>query len=102
MWFACMPASALRYFTVNAANPPSAMGISPTLWGVMIDVTSASKAVWLGIEWNEYTLYFAGVAGVLMLTALTTIRLEEAKAARLNELFLDLVRHSPLRSWLRN
>jgi len=33
---------------------------------------------------------------------MATLRLEETKAARLNELFLDLVRHSPLRSWLRN
>ena len=78
-----------------------AMGISPTLWGVMIDVLSASEGVWLGIEWNEYTIYFAGVAVVLFLTVAATVRLEEAKAARMNEFFLDLIRHSPLRSWIR-
>ena len=91
-----------HYFAVYAVVGNLAMGLSPTLWGVMIDVMSASKSIWLGVEWNEYTLYFAGVAVVLLLTAVTTLRLEETKAARLNELFLDLVRHSPLRSWLRN
>ena len=75
-----------------------AMGLSPTLWGVMIDVMSASKSIWLGVEWKiEYTLYFAGVAVVFLLTTMATLRLEETIAARLNELFLDLVRHSPLR-----
>ena len=68
----------------------------------MIDGMSASKSIWLWVEWNEYARYFAGVALVLLLTTVATLRLEEAKAARLNELFLDLVRHSPLRSWLRN
>ena len=53
-------------------------------------------------RWNEYTIYFAGVAAVLMLTALATVRLEEAKAARLNEFLIDLIRHSPLRYWMRN
>ena len=31
MWFACIPASALRYFTVNAAKPPSAMAMVPSV-----------------------------------------------------------------------
>ena len=90
-----------HYFAVFAVVGNLAMGISPTLWGVMIDVLSASEGVWLGIEWNEYTIYFAGVAVVLFLTAAATVRLEEAKAARMNEFFLDLIRHSPLRSWIR-
>ena len=90
-----------HYFAVFAVVGNLAMGISPTLWGVMIDVLSASEGVWLGIEWNEYTIYFAGVAVVLFLTVAATVRLEEAKAARMNEFFLDLIRHSPLRSWIR-
>ena len=31
MWFACIPASALRYFTVNAAKPPSAMAMNSSV-----------------------------------------------------------------------
>ena len=68
----------------------------------MIDILSGRESVWLGIEWNEYTVYFAGVAAVLLLTALATVRLEEPKAARLNEFLIDLIRHSPLRYWLRS
>ena len=51
---------------------------------------------------NGFLLNFAGVAGVLLLTALATVRLEEAKAARLNEFLIDLIRHSPLRYWMRD
>ena len=91
-----------HFFAVYAVVGNLAMGISPTLWGLMIDFLSAKEDVFLGIEWNEYTIYFFGVALVLLMTTLATIRLEENKAANLNELFLDLIRHSPLRSWMRN
>ena len=90
------------YFAVYAVVGNLAMGISPTLWGLMIDLLSTKENMWLGIEWNEYTIYFTSVALALFMTALATIRLEENKAANLNELFIDLIRHSPLRSWIRN
>ena len=90
------------YFAVFAVVGNLAMGISPTLWGLMIDLLSAKEDIWMGIEWNEYTIYFVGVSLVLFMTALATMRLEENKAAKLNELFIDLIRHSPLRSWIRN
>ena len=37
-----------HYFAVYAVVGNLAMGLSPTLWGVMIDVMSASKSIWLG------------------------------------------------------
>ena len=92
----------IHYFAVFAVVGNMAMGLSPMLWGLMIDILSGREWGWLGVEWNEYTIYFAGVAAVLMLTALATVRLEEAKAARLNEFLIDLIRHSPLRYWMRN
>jgi len=91
-----------HYFAVFAVVGNLAMGMSPMLWGLMIDLLSGRDVVWLGVEWNEYTIYFAGVAGMLLLTALATVRLEEAKAARLNEFLIDLIRHSPLRYWIRD
>ena len=91
-----------HYFAVFAVVGGVAMGMSPTLWGLMIDIFSGWESDWLGIEWNEYTLYFAGVAAVLLLTALATVRLEEPKAARLNEFLIDLIRHSPQRYWMRS
>ena len=91
-----------HYFAVFAVVGGVAMGMSPTLWGLMIDIFSGSESDWFSIEWNEYTIYFTGVAGVLLLTALATMRLEEPRAARLNEFLIDLIRHSPLRYWMRS
>ena len=91
-----------HYFAVFAVVGGVAMGMSPTLWGLMIDIFSGWESDWLSIEWNEYTIYFTGVAGVLLLTALATMRLEESRAARLNEFLIDLIRHSPLRYWMRS
>ncbi|MBT3841189.1 MAG: hypothetical protein HOF61_03250, partial [Verrucomicrobia bacterium] len=89
-------------FAVFAVVGNLAMGLSPMLWGLMIDILSGREWGWLGIEWNEDTIYFTGVAAVLLLTVLATVRLEEPHAARLNEFLIDLIRNSPLRYWMRN
>ena len=44
---------------------------------------------------------FAGVMGVIIGGLVLVKKMEEPKAARLEEFVLDLIRNSPLRSWLR-
>jgi hypothetical protein len=56
---------------------------------------------WLGIEWNQFSIYFTALLVVLVATAVQVLRVEEKKAARLNELVFDLLRNNPLREWMR-
>ena len=59
------------------------------------------KVNWLGLEWNPYSIYFTTLLVVLMATAVQVLRVEERKAARVNEMFLDMLRNNPLREWMR-
>ena len=38
---------------------------------------------------------------VLAIVVIQVMRVEEKKAANLNELFRDLIRHNPVRVWMR-
>ena len=54
-----------------------------------------------GLNWNQYSISFALLIGVLALLFLLVFGLEEEKAANLNQLVRDLIRNNPLRDWLR-
>jgi hypothetical protein len=77
------------------------MGLLPILWGLLIDLLQPVAVKRLGLEWNQYSIYFAGVMGVIIVGLVLVKKVEEPKAARLEEFVLDLIRNSPLRSWLR-
>ena len=68
---------------------------------LLIDLLQPVKEGWLGLEWNQYSIYFVGVMGVIIAGLVLVKKVEEPKAARLEEFVLDLIRNSPLRSWLR-
>ena len=55
----------------------------------------------MGLNWNQYSIYFTALLLVLVVVLLQVMRLEEKKAVRFNELLRDLIRHNPLRGWLR-
>jgi uncharacterized membrane protein (Fun14 family) len=55
----------------------------------------------MGLNWNQYSIYFTALLLVIGVVLLQVMRLEEKKAVRVNELLLDLIRHNPLRGWLR-
>jgi hypothetical protein len=78
-----------------------AVGIFPVFWGILIDALTGVKMNWLGLEWNQYSIYFAALLLVLAIVVIQVMRVEEKKAANLNELFRDLIRHNPLRVWMR-
>ena len=78
-----------------------AVGIFPILWGVLIDALESTQIMRWGLEWNQYSIYFSGLLGVLLVLGILVARLREEKAANLNELMRDLIRNNPLRDWMR-
>ena len=78
-----------------------AAGVFPILWGLCIDLLKPVKANWMGMEWNQFSIYFVVLIAVLVAVIFLVRRLEEASAAPMDEFVLDLIRNSPLRSWLR-
>ena len=77
------------------------LGIFPFLWGMLIDSLDGVEIIRFGLNWNQYSISFALLIGVLALLFLLVLGLEEEKAANMNQMVRDLVRHNPLRDWLR-
>ena len=90
-----------HFFALFSVVGSLAVGIFPILWGVMIDALESTRIDWLGLQWNQFSIYFAGLLGVLLVLIVLVARLNEEKAANLNELMRDFSRNNPLRDWMR-
>jgi MFS family permease len=90
-----------HFFAMYSFVGSVALGLSPILWGLMIDAVGARRGRWLGLEWNRYTLFFAAVAAAFFLALALARHLREPQAASLEELIKDLLIESPQRVWMR-
>jgi MFS family permease len=90
-----------HFFALYSVLGSLALGLSPILWGLLIDAVGSFTRSGPGLEWNRYSVFFAAV-GVIMLAALGTARrLEEPHAASMEELVRELLIASPQRVWVR-
>jgi uncharacterized membrane protein YhaH (DUF805 family) len=90
-----------HFFALYSVVANIAVGISPVLWGLCIDAVGAREGMFLGIEWNRYTVFFAGVFVSLGATLVLARRLHEPAAASMEALLRGILIHSPQRMWLR-
>ena len=90
-----------HFFALYSVVGSLAVGVFPIFWGILIDTLAAVDIFWMGLNWNQYSIYFTALLLVLVVVLLQVMRLEEKKAVRVNELLRDLIRHNPLRGWLR-
>jgi MFS family permease len=90
-----------HFFAIYSVITNVTLGLAPIGWGLLIDAVGNRSAVWLGLDWNRFTIFFAGAALALLAGLVLTRRLEEQRAASLEELLRDFLSQSPLRIWLR-
>ena len=81
-----------HFFALYSVVGSLAVGVFPILWGILIDTLAAVDVLWLGVGWNQYSIYFTALLVVIGMVVVQVMRLEEKKAVRVNELFLDLIR----------
>jgi MFS family permease len=90
-----------HFFALFSVVGSLAMGVSPILWGVLIDALRGLDLAWHTFAVNRYSVFFAltalGFAGTFALCA----RLEEPKAASMETLLRDILIESPQRVWVR-
>jgi len=77
------------------------LGLAPIAWGILIDAVGKRTPVWLGLEWNRFTVFFAAAASVFGVALLISRNLEEPEAASLEDLLRGILIQSPQRFWLR-
>jgi MFS family permease len=95
-----------HFFAIYSVVSSGALGLAPIGWGLLIDGVGTREGVWLGVTWTRYTVFFAGVALVYLVTLGLATRLEEPKAASMEKMLRELLIHSPHRAlarlWLKS
>ncbi len=90
-----------HFFAIFSVVQNLTLGLTPILWGLLMDTLRAWQADWLGMEWNRFTIFFAAVALTYLVTFVLSRRLEEPAAGRMEDLLRDMLIQSPQRAWLR-
>lgn len=90
-----------HFFALYSVAGSLTLGISPMIWGLMIDAVGNLKFRWLELEWNRYTLYFVAVQILFLITFFLSRRLDEPKAVSMEKLLREVLIHSPQRIWVR-
>jgi hypothetical protein len=90
-----------HFFTYYSVVTNVTLGLAPIFWGIFIDALRGFHGNWIEIEWNRFSLFFAGAGFLYIITLLLTSRLHEPKAASMEELLRDVWQQSPLRIWFR-
>lgn len=90
-----------HFFALFSVVGSLAMGLSPIVWGVLIDSLRGLDVVWHGFAFNRYSLFFLFAGLGFVFTFALCQRLEEPKAASMEELLRELLIHSPQRVWVR-
>jgi MFS family permease len=90
-----------HFFALYSVMGSVALGLSPILWGLLIDAVGPRQVRWLGLEWNRYSVFFAAVWVVFLAALVCARQLREPRSASLEELLKDLLIESPQRVWMR-
>jgi len=77
------------------------LGLSPVLWGLLIDTVGGFHTRFLGLDWNRYSLFFALVMVSFVAAFRASLRLEEPQAAPVETLLRDLFVQEPRRLFTR-
>jgi MFS family permease len=90
-----------HFFAMFSVVQNLTLGLSPVIWGIVIDALHSTEFVWHGIVFNRYSLYFISVTLTFTATLIMTKRLQEPGAISFEELLKELLVESPQRIWVR-
>jgi len=90
-----------HFFAIYSVVNNVVLGLAPIGWGVLIDAVGSRAPLWLGLEWNRYTVFFAATVVMFSITLAISRRLDEPQAASLETLLREILIQSPQRFWLR-
>lgn len=88
-----------HFFALFAVVWQLTLGISPVLWGVLLDAVGGWRGAWAGVEWNRYSLFFGLSCMAFAWAFHLARRLEEPRAGAADALIRELLVQHPQR-WL--
>jgi MFS family permease len=89
-----------HFFALFSVVGNLTLGLSPILWGLLIDLFGQAHRPLGPFNLNRYSFFFSAALAIFALTLLLSRRLVEPKARNIDELLLEILR-SPQRLWLR-
>jgi len=89
-----------HFFALYSVVANLTLGLTPILWGLVIDAFGDHAVRWQGIELNRFSFFFLAVLVVFAVTLVLCRRLDEPKARDIDELLREILQ-SPQRLWLR-
>jgi len=90
-----------HFFAIFSVVANVSLGISPVLWGLMIDVFHGLNTRTGPFEWNRYSLFFSATGLMFVVVLACSRKLEEPAAANVQKLIREIVIGSPYRMWVR-
>lgn len=90
-----------HFFAIFSVVANLSLGSAPVVWGLVIDAVGSIERVWHGLEWNRFSIFFSLASVFVLVTLYLSRKLDEPKAARMEELLRELLVASPQRFWLR-
>jgi MFS family permease len=90
-----------HFFAIYSVVGNVTLGLAPIAWGLLIDVVGKRSPVWLGLEWNRFTIFFASASVAYMVTLVVARRLDEPEAVSMEQLLREILIQSPQRVWVR-
>ena len=75
------------------------LGLSPVLWGLLLDGIGSRTENALGFQWNRYSVYFGLVSIAYSVAFLLCRRLDEPRAAHVHALMREILMDEPRRWW---
>ncbi len=77
-----------------------ALGLAPVAWGLLIDLIGQHEFQMAGLAWNQFSIFFALVIILFLVTFWLMRWLHEPQASGINELLHDMLIQSPQRLWI--
>ena len=90
-----------HFFAIFSVISNVTLGLAPIAWGLVIDAVGDHAPLFLGLEWNRFTVYFGGAAVAYAVLLGIVQQLDEPKAASMQTLLREILIQSPQRFWLR-
>jgi MFS family permease len=86
-----------HFFALYSVVANLSLGLSPVLWGIVIDGFVDLNYNVQGFNWNRFTVFFFGSGLMFMLTTWLKLRLEEPAAKPVEDLVREMFISSPQR-----
>jgi len=90
-----------HFFALYSVVLNVTLGLAPVAWGMLIDYVGTWQGHWLGLNWNQYTIFYALALAVFVLGLVLAGKLHEPKAASLEALLTEFLVVTPQRLWSR-